>query len=84
MSKQFELKLNIAGLVELRRGPEVRSLLETTATAVERTAGDGYKHEVLDRPSRAIAKVSAATPHAYYSNKKHNTLIKALGANSQC
>lgn len=28
---------------------------------------------------RVRAKVKASTPHAYYSNLKHNTLMKALG-----
>ena len=74
-----KIKLNISGLRELRNDPGVCAELQKQANAVAERAGEGFVAEQVQHgATRARCKVHADTPHAYYSNMKHNTLLKAL------
>ena len=86
-SKKFTLKLHQGNVQsELLRNPAIMELVERKANEIAEAAvnlsglQDGY--EVEARPygsTRTAVKVSTVTPHAYYQNLKHNTLLKAKG-----
>lgn len=79
MSK-VKFELNRDGVRELLKSAEMQSVLSECASSVQGIAGEEYQSEIQTGANRCWAKVSAATPHAYYSNLKHNTLVKALGS----
>lgn len=80
MAKGFEFKLNRAGVRDLLQSAEMRGIIEEKAKAVQTTAGEGFEMEVSKKPTRVVGVVHADTPKAYYTNMKHNTLLKALGS----
>lgn len=79
-----KFELNREGVAELLKGTEMRQVLSSYAGEVCRrcTAGgvgvEEYESEVVPGRTRAVAYVRPATAHAYYSNLKHNTLLKAV------
>lgn len=79
-----EFELNREGVAELLKSTEMQQILSSYAGQVCRncTAGgvgiEEYESEVVVGRTRAVANVRAATAHAYYSNLKHNTLLKAV------
>ena len=77
MSK-IEFDLNENGVRELLQSPEMQSILSQYAAETANRAGEGYKYEVKVGQKRSYANISADTPKAYYTNLKHNTLLKAL------
>lgn len=84
MSK-VKFKLNKAGVAELLKSKEMQDILQREGEAVRGrcTAGtvgpEEYGAEIRILDTRAVAVVHASTVHAYRSNLKHNTLVKALG-----
>ena len=72
-----KFKLNYKGVGELLRSEEMKSVINEYGTNVLQRAGNEYKMEELVE-SRCIARIKPGTPHAYFSNLKHNTLLKAL------
>lgn len=77
----FKFELNRAGVAELMRSSEMRGILAGYGDRVLSQCGDiGYEAETRVGKTRASTVVRAETPHAYYSNRKHHTLQKALGA----
>lgn len=79
MSK-VEFELNRDGVKELLKSSEMQTLMQECGSAVQSAAGEEYECEIRVGANRCWANVSAATPHAYYSNLKHNTLVKSLGS----
>ena len=74
-----KIKLNIGGLRELRNDPGVCAELQKQANAVAQRAGEGFVAEQVQHGvTRARCKVHADTAYPYYSNLKHNTLMKAI------
>ncbi len=67
------------GIVELLKSPEMKAVIDEKAAAVLDGCGEGYEMEGGISGDRYKASVSATTAHAYYSNRKHKTLQKALG-----
>lgn len=85
MSKKVTFELNREGVAELLKGPEMEKILsEVGETVKEQCGGFGnvsseeYVTKTQVRGTRVVTTVAADTPHAYYSNLKHNTLVKAL------
>lgn len=84
MAKKVKFELNRAGVAELLKGSEMQQILSDYAGQVQRrcTAGgagsDEYEAVTEIKGTRAVATVRAASAHAYYSNLKHNTLLKAV------
>ena len=74
----MQVKLNSAGVRELLKSPEIKAICNDYATQIAARAGDGYEVEPRNYPERSGYAVKAATPHAYYSNLKHNTLVRAI------
>lgn len=84
MSKsKVTVQLNHAAVGQLLKGGEIQGLLRQYADSVQSAAGDGYESNIIHGKNRCWAEVTPATPHAYYSNLKHNTLLKALGSAKQ-
>lgn len=79
MSK-FKFELNRDGVKELLKGAEMKGILMDCAERVRDTAGDEYAIEQVTGANRSWMTIRPDTPHAYYSNLKHNTLLKALGS----
>lgn len=80
MSKICHVVLNSAGIRELLKSSEIQSVLNETAEAVARRAGEGYEAVPGTRgKTRANVRVQAATEEAKKDNLEHNTLLKSLG-----
>lgn len=86
MAKKVKFELNRAGVAELLKGAEMQSVLSEYAGQVKQrcNAGDADPSEFEAitevKGTRAVATVRAASSHAYYSNLKHNTLLKAVSS----
>lgn len=83
MSK-VKIELNSAGIQALLKSQEIMGKVEDVAhrvcdVAVE-SSGRSYEVDATIGARRGWASVKAADAHAYYSNLKHNTLLKALGS----
>lgn len=76
MSKT-DFKLNLAGLSELMKSPEMHSALEEAGAAVSSIAGGDYGVNVHDATYVAIANVYPNTKRAAKDNYENNTLLKA-------
>lgn len=61
------------------KGEELKQVVSDEANAIQGRAGEGYEAETKIGANRVYAVVRAATPKAYYSNLKHNTLLKSIG-----
>lgn len=79
MSK-VRIELNRQGVAELLKSPEMQGIINDYGQQVQNAAGDGYEAEMVTGANRVWATIKAANAHAYYSNLKHNTLLKALGS----
>lgn len=75
----FLFELNRDGVRELLKSAEMQNTVNEVGQQILDACGDGYevKHNV--GRSRATCTVHPATAKAYYSNRKHKTLQKALG-----
>ena len=80
MSKAVTFKLNLAGLNELMKSPEMMDIENQAAQQIASAAGDGYEVEAAHPISFvAIASVFPATRKAKRDNRANNTLEKAAG-----
>lgn len=79
MSKKWKVWVEPAGMNIVRNSKELQAVLQKIGNDVVAKAGEGYEATVRTGGSRAKCTVRAVTPRAYYSNLKHNTLLKALG-----
>lgn len=78
MSDTF--KLNLPGLNELMKSPEMCAALNAAAAQIQGRAGAGYEIESAHPISFvAIAAVHAATKETRKDNLENNTLLKAVG-----
>ena len=83
MSK-LKIELDSAGIQALLKSPEIVGKVEEVAhrvcdVAVD-SSGRSYEVETTIGAKRGWASVKATDAHSYYSNLKHNTLVKALGS----
>lgn len=79
MATKFKFELNRQGVRELLQSSEMGNICTEYARSVAAAAGDGYEVSSMVGATRVNARVSPANAHAYYSNLKYNTLLKALG-----
>lgn len=75
-----KFELNMAGLNELMKSPEMESALESAGAAVASAAGPDYGHRVHQATFVAICNVYPDSKKAARENYKDNTLLKALGS----
>jgi hypothetical protein len=73
---KFELRSE--GITELMRSSDMVSGLGAIADGIARSLGDGFDSDTYVGKSRANASIRTTTPEAYYSNLKHNTILKAV------
>lgn len=80
MSQKVKIELNHRGIQELLCSGDVKKMIDDHANAIVGRAGDEFEAEVkiIDNSLRYGAYIRPATAHAYYSNLKHNTLLKAV------
>lgn len=74
---QFEL--NLPGLNELMKSPEMESILDAAGAAVASAAGPDYGHRVHQASFVAICNVYPDSKEAAKENYEENTLLKAIG-----
>ncbi|MDZ5548252.1 hypothetical protein [Enterococcus cecorum] len=74
----FKFKLNRAGVSQLMKSAEMKSVLISYASNIRNRCGDGYEQDIYVGSNRANAMVSAATAKAKRDNSKNNTLLKAV------
>lgn len=80
MIKFESLKLNIAGLRQMRRSEPFMELVESHAKDIKNQCGDGYETSSNVGRSRANARVYTQTYEAMQDNLDNNTLLKAVGS----
>lgn len=73
-----KFELNPKGIHELLNCSELCDGMQEIGESVARRAGDEYAADTRPGKKRAHTFVKPTTAHAYYSNLKHNTLLKAL------
>lgn len=77
MSK-FKFELNQAGVQELMKSPEMKSILEEASSKKAAQAGAGYSSEVHAGQKRLYANIFPATKEAAHDNYENNTLEKVI------
>lgn len=77
---KVEFELDINGLRELMKGPEMQAALQEAGDAVASSAGGDYGVRVHVADYVAIANVYPDSQEAAKDNYENNTLLKALGS----
>lgn len=80
--KKTEIKLDSEGVRELLRSEELEAECRKNAEKVRskiENRRDEYDIDSMVGKNRVNARIFTATTEAYYSNKKHNSLLKASG-----
>lgn len=77
---KVEFELNMAGLRELMKGPEMQAALQDAGDAVATAAGGDHGVRVHVADFVAIANVYPDSKEAAKDNYENNTLLKALGS----
>ena len=81
MSKtRVRFKLNLKGLNELMKSPEMQSVLADAGRQVADVAGDGFCSEVHVASYVAISNVYTENYRAFKRNLRDNNLLDALGS----
>ena len=73
-------KLNLPGLNELMKSPEMQSHLARAGEAVANAAGSDYDHKTYKLNFVAVENVYPNSRKAAHDNYENNTLLKALGS----
>lgn len=80
MAKNVRFELNLKGLNELMKSPEITEAVYEAGKAVAEAAGEGYAAEVHQARYISISNVYGETEKAKRENLRDNTLLKAVGA----
>lgn len=80
MADKVKFKLNLPGLNELMKSPEMEAHLERVGETVASMAGPDYGSRVHQASFVAICNVYPDSKEAAKENYEDNTLIKALSA----
>ena len=75
---KVDFELDPAGVHELLNDADLMEYMQKIGDGVATRAGEGYEADTRPGDKRAHTFVKATTAHAYYSNLKHNSLLKAL------
>lgn len=70
--------LDTSGVGQLLKSSEMQKILEEKATAIRKSAGDGYAQDTYVGKNRVNASVYADSYKARKDNLKNNTLLKAV------
>ena len=71
-------ELNLEGLNELMKSPEMMQICKEYANNAQAKLGDGYEVKTYTLNYVSAAKVQATTYKARKDNAKNNTILKAL------
>lgn len=81
---KVKIQLDSGGIQTMLKSPEIVGKVEDVAHRVCDAAVEGsgrsYAVSTTIGARRGWASVKATDAHSYYSNLKHNTLLKALGS----
>ena len=78
---KVEFELRREGIIELMQSSEMLDGIAKIANGVVASLGDGYETSPWPNgKTRVNVTIRTNNPHAYYSNLKHNTILKAVGA----
>ena len=80
MAKNVKFVLNLAGLNELMKSPQMESILEEAGQSVAQTAGAEFGSRVHQASFVAICNVYPDSKKAANENFRENSLLKAIGA----
>lgn len=80
MANSVKFKLNLPGLNELMKSPEMQNALLEAGQAVAQSAGSDYAAEVHTASWIAISNIYPDSKQAAHENFKDNTLLKAIGS----
>ena len=77
-----KVELNLAGINEMMKSPEIQAHLQKAGEMVADAAGDGYAASTTIKDMRwiAITNVYPDSKEAAHDNFTHNSLLKAVGA----
>lgn len=75
-----KVKLNLPGLNELMKSPEITQAVLEAGQAVAQAAGPDYAAEVHTANWISISNVYPDSKQAAHENFSDNTLLKAIGA----
>ena len=76
----IEFKLNLPGLNELMKSPEMQAALDTAGERVRDIAGEGYATSARTGRYIGFCNIYPEDKKAAKDNAENNTLIKALGS----
>lgn len=76
---KVKVELNLQGINELMKSPEIQGALHEAGQAVAQAAGEGFDSSTHLASFVAIENVYATTAKAAYKNLEENTLLKAAG-----
>lgn len=74
----MKFELNRAGVRELLQSDGARDVCEDAARQALQTLDPGYVSDTRIGRNRVRVEVRPDTPKAYYQNKAHNTVLKAV------
>lgn len=75
-----KVELNLKGLNELMKSPEMQNCLREAGEAVAQRAGEGFEVDVHNVDYTAVCFVDAKSEEAVKASFKDNTLLKALSS----
>lgn len=75
---KVKFELNKAGVAELMKSQEMISIMNRYASNALGRLGDGFGSSVHVGKNRANVEVRAETFRARASNRKHNSILKAV------
>ena len=77
---KVKFELNLKGLNELMKSPEMQEVLDEKAQAIQNAAGEGYEHQTYPINWIAVSNVYPETREAKADNLQNNTLLKSMDA----
>lgn len=75
---KVKFELNLPGLNELMKSPEIQECLDAAGERVQQAAGDGYETSARTGRYIGFCNVYPGDAKAAKDNAQNNTLIKAL------
>ena len=75
-----KFELNLQGLNELMKSPEMQTVLDAAGERVRAIAGDGYATSARTGHYIGFCNIYPDSKEAAKDNAANNTLIKALGS----
>lgn len=78
MAEKVKFELNKAGVAELMKSSEMVSVMNEYANSALSRLGNGFGTSVHIGKTRANVQVEAETIEARNSNRKHNSILKAV------